>query len=190
MSRRNDAIEDIKNNAALSDDGRASLIKLLQGNGDFQSPETPSDVVMTFGEFADHYDGEHNLYIVWKDKLCLYVGISRAHIWGRWFASPNQHVRCTNPEYGSGIGQAIVRNMPASKNWTMELRYIDCDLRSWALEKSERELIMQLRPLFNGTHRPKFTDEEAKIHNLLLYGETSHIANLSTAKLKIGTAKK
>jgi len=146
--------------------------------------ETP--LILTFDKFAkgDYDEGERNLYIVWRRQQCLYVGVSRANIWNRWFSRGIQshifnvggHWRV---DYSSTMGRVIIRNLPASLSWKIELRHITQDLR-----EAEEKLIYQLRPLFNTMHGPAKTQREIRLSNLLEYGESAHIANMGTAKVK------
>ena len=85
-------------------------------------------ITMSFGEFAKgKYDTKnelHQLYVVIGDKdEVLYVGISKAGIWDRWFGW-----RGRMPKNGNGswfpmdyISVEIVEHLPESLAWTIEL---------------------------------------------------------------------
>jgi hypothetical protein len=135
------------------------LRQWLQGTGTPQPPQQEPPQVMTFGEFmtGDYEHGAHNLYIVWRDRQALYIGIANCGIYNRWFTSPSCHM-----EARTKIAQVIERNRPASMGWVIELRHITGNL-----EKAERELIRTLRPLFNGTHRAPPTREEIQLTHTL-----------------------
>jgi hypothetical protein len=132
---------------------------------------TDPAIVMTFEKFAkgNFEAGHRNLYIVWRGKQALYVGISRDNIWSRWFAGARSHI-CINAGghwikgYSSPIGQAIIRNRPTSMRWKIELRHIAYPND---LHDAERQLIHDLHPLFNSTYLPPLTDKEIKIYRYL-----------------------
>lgn len=134
--------------------------------------ELAPPVIMPFSKFAkgDYPDLDHNLYIVWRGKKALYIGISRGCIWDRWFDRNGRHIAIDgagnwHAEYSSPIGRAIIRNRPASLRWKIELR--QCD----NLTKAELELIKELRPIFNATYRPALTDKEKHLYKKLLADE-------------------
>lgn len=134
-------------------------------------------ITLTFEDFLDgkYHDGKHNLYIVWYKKQSLYVGISKANIWTRWFSGRQSHMYFAQKHSGtregghwkgsSTIGCVIERNFPASLKWKIELRH--CNTFSWCndelLEDAERRLIREIRPLFNSTYRSGFTEKENKL---------------------------
>lgn len=127
---------------------------------------------MSFRRFLDgkYHDGNHNLYIIWKGKQALYVGISHDNIWYRWFKRSWQGHMSFMQKYSgtleggewvghSPIGRVIATNLPKSLKWTVELRHYS-DLR---LGRAESGLIRELRPLFNSTYRDQLTNEEHKL---------------------------
>ena len=113
---------------------------------------------MTLEKFHKDYDGDHNLYIVWCNHHALYVGISRVGIWNRWFASGSQHMFIDGDRWIglSLIGHAISRNQPESLQWIIELRDYVTDNLLWI----ERDLIIELKPLYNSHHSQGLTDEK------------------------------
>jgi hypothetical protein len=131
------------------------------------------DIKIRFEDFKDgNYSGEErNLYILWRDDVCLYVGISRNNVWNRWFGNLSPHYSY----YGSQVGRCVLRNQPESMEWEIELRYIGF-LND--LEETESELIFQLDPLFNVIYNTKkLSEKKQKLKNLLLYGKEKHISN-------------
>ena len=127
-------------------------------------------LILPFKKFArcEYDEGERNLYIVWRGKKCLYVGISNYDIWIRWFHRNNCHVEMESDTVWNGhtpIGRAIVKNLPASLRWKIELRYAE------NLDAEERQLIRELRPLFNIIFRGKPGKAEVRLSKALL-GET------------------
>ena len=132
-------------------------------------PDDP--LILPFKKFAkgDYDEGDRNLYIVWRGKKCLYVGISKYDIWVRWFHRNHSHIEVEADTIWHGhspIGQAITRNLPSSYRWKIELRYVPEDL-----EAEERKLIRQLRPLFNIVYRNKLSPAENRLSRTLL-GDT------------------
>lgn len=131
-------------------------------------------LILPFGNFAKgNYDeGHRNLYIVWRGKQALYVGIATSGIWNRWFARGGQSHILINAgghwiaDYSSTIGRVIVRNRPAAMRWKIELRYIPC-MNRWDLQSEEAKLIHELHPLFNSTYLPDLTEKERKIYKRL-----------------------
>ena len=132
------------------------------------SKENPPRI-MTFQQFHKRrLGGLYNLYIIWRGKQALYVGISRQNIWGRWFSRGGQeHIFNSggqwHADFSSPIGKAIIHNRPASLRWKIELRYTP----SRSLAAEEQELIQELRPLFNTIYRPSLTSKELKLYNML-----------------------
>jgi hypothetical protein len=145
----------------LTADEIAELSKMF-GRDEPEPPAAP--FVLSFGEFSkgDYEAGTRNLYIVWRDRQALYIGISTRGIYNRWFTAPGCHM-----EAGTTIAQVIERNRPASMGWVIELRRVIGDLR-----KEESRLIVELRPLFNGTPRPLLTPEETKLYYDLQRGQS------------------
>jgi hypothetical protein len=136
--------------------------------------EQQPPITMTFAAFLKgRYDqtGRHNLYIVWNRKQALYVGIAKDDIRSRWFGRGGQgHMYFSQINSAwvgiTPIGTVIQRNFPKSLKWKIELqRY---NTFSWCyqhemLDRAERRLIHELRPLFNTSHRPRFTDKENEL---------------------------
>jgi hypothetical protein len=131
-------------------------------------------LILTFDKFAkgDYEGGHRNLYIVWRSRQALYIGISRGNIWNRWFARGGQSHILINAgghwmaDYSSPIGRAIIQNRPASMRWKIELRYIPAGVR-WDLESEEARLIHELHPLFNTTYLPPLTEKELRLYRQL-----------------------
>jgi hypothetical protein len=136
---------------------------------------------MTFGRFLkDEYDGRHNLYIIWRGKQALYIGITKDHISNRWFHKLDSHMRIVykDPRTGQGghwvgsstIGSVIQLNYPKSLKWIIELReYSTFSLGPHEkLEDAEKRLIHELRPLFNITYRQELSDKEQRLYEKLL----------------------
>lgn len=152
----------------------------LKSLANYQPPEFKQEptISMTFAQFLedDKRVGRHNLYIIWRGKQALYVGIARDHIWGRWFARGGQSHMYFSQKYSgtreggtwrgfTPIGIVIQRNFPKSLKWKVEQRHYNTF--SWCteerLETAERRLIQELRPLFNTTYRPSFTHKENEL---------------------------
>lgn len=140
------------------------------------------DITISFKSFYNGYDcGNRNLYIIWRNKQCLYVGISRSDIWNRWFGSLSPHIySLNNDSFNSTIGKVISKNYPKSMSWKIEMRYIE---DKW-LNTEEINLIQKYRPLFNTTYSPKRNKKEVRLHNILRYGTKQHVSNFGTAKSK------
>jgi hypothetical protein len=158
--------------------------------------QTDPTLIMPFEKFAkgDYPNGRHNLYIVWRGKRALYVGISRSGIWDRWFARGGQAHMFFAQKYSgtldggqwcglSTIGRVIAKNIPVSFGWKVELRHIPT-LFGFELTDAEEKLIHELRPLFNVVHRQPLTEKENRLANKLEYGEAVYIANAGTASLR------
>jgi hypothetical protein len=132
-----------------------------------------------FSQFleANYKRDRHNLYIIWKGKQALYVGISKTDIWGRWFSGSYGHmmfIHQTKRWIGnSSIGSVIERNFPKSLKWKVELRRYSTF--SWTdnekLEMAEQRLIRELRPLFNSTYRSSLTDKENELIERLTHAQ-------------------
>ena len=132
-------------------------------------------LTLTFGEFAkgNYEEGERNLYIIWRGKQCLYIGVSIDDIWIRWFHRNNRHISIVNDDAWLGsspIGRVIVYNLPKSLRWKIELREIPLT-ETADLQKAEKQLIRELRPLFNITHRQPLTPKENRLAKRLLNRE-------------------
>jgi hypothetical protein len=83
---------------------------------------------LKFSEFiSGTYDrrGErHVVYVLIAESYVLYVGMSKANIWMRWFGQPASHMfQYSDKQWGyqSPAGEAVVRCLPDSLNWTIEL---------------------------------------------------------------------
>ena len=141
---------------------------------------------MRFGTFLDgkYQEGKHNLYIIWKGKQALYVGIAKDNIWIRWFNAGYSHMYFAQKYSGtreggtwvgsSTIGRVIQKNFPKSLKWIVELRHYSTF--GWTdnekLEAAEQRLIRELRPLFNVTYRSALTEQEARLAERLEYGHS------------------
>lgn len=95
-----------------------------------------------------------NLYIVKYQGIVLYVGISRDHVYNRWFGIRG-HIH-TTPDgrwinADSTIGELVVLNQPQSHEWEIEVMEIDNKL----LGIKERELIGKYHPCANKTYNLK-----------------------------------
>jgi len=132
-------------------------------------------LILPFGKFAkgDYEESQRNLYIVWRGKQCLYVGVSQDDIWIRWFHRHRCHIEIEGDEEHetwcgvTTIGKVITGNRPASLQWKIELRHIP-SIYDGKLAKAERDLIHELQPLFNVTHRRALNRKENRLHKLLL----------------------
>jgi hypothetical protein len=130
-----------------------------------------SPITLTFGQFlkSEYKRDKHNLYIIWKDGLALYVGISKTDIRTRWFTAGYGHMSIARHNKQltgiSPIGRVIQRNLPESLDWAVELRHYSTF--SWTdsekLIEAEQRLIHELRPLFNTTYRPPLTEQENEL---------------------------
>jgi hypothetical protein len=145
--------------------------------------EPHPNLIMTFERFLKYDDeGYYNLYIVWRGKQALYVGISKQNISMRWFYRGGQsHMRYVQRYSGtleggswvglSTIGQVIQNNFPKSLKWKIELR--EYSTFSWdrneKLDAAEQRLIHELRPLFNATYRQDLSEKEQRLLYKLLY---------------------
>lgn len=143
--------------------------------------ELQPPITVLFSQFLEgkYADTRHNLYIIWRFKQALYVGIAKDNIWMRWFRRSSQsHMRFIQKYSGTLeggywigetlIGQIVARNLPKSLDWRVEFRHYST--RSFAderLEKAEQRLIRELRPLFNGTYRGQLTKKEQKLSDYL-----------------------
>lgn len=138
---------------------------------DYKEPTLLPSTTLAFSTFLNDIDidGNYNLYIIRHPNCVLYVGISTNNIWNRWFHMPDSHMRFVQKYSGtleggkwigsSPIGMAIQKNFPSSLQWTIELQQHQLQ----NLREREQELIHQLRPLFNTTYRPSFTEEDIKL---------------------------
>src|SRR5690242_17625568 len=119
--------------ALYSDDPNKSLPNLDVKLPTFK--QQPA-IVVPFSQFLkdDRRDSRHNLYIIWRGKQALYVGIAHDHIWARWFNRGGQsHMYFVQKYSGtreggswaglSTIGKVIERNFPKSLKWKVELRH-------------------------------------------------------------------
>ena len=123
-------------------------------------------VTMTFREFMKG-DYEEPLLITDSFKLyvlsdssdnCLYVGISTANIWNRWFNNTFSHIGTNiyKELFGnSNVGLYVVANIPKSLDWNIHLySLIDCrrllnDKRKMPIHEVEPRIIKKLRPSMN-----------------------------------------
>ena len=109
-------------------------------------------LTMTLKEFIygeDRTDGYH-IYIVWKRKLCLYVGMSTYGICARWLNQGIGHLYQTSKGNLVGLstlGKEIVARLPKSLKWTIELR--DYGVYGDRLHGIEANLISKLHPALN-----------------------------------------
>lgn len=119
-------------------------------------------ITLTFEQFMKgDYDnrGEfHELYVLKGEGCVLYVGISTVGIWQRWFDYPNSHIALYGSKgmnYRSAAGEAVVKCLPESLNWSIELwtqqdclKFLDNqDLHD--LRSIEGWMIDRLRPALN-----------------------------------------
>ena len=98
------------------------------------------------------------LYVCRDDEgKCLYVGISRSDVFGRWFYGSRAHVRQNiHGEWfgGSPIGKAVCEAMPKSvRTWHIELWGLE-ELRQKFHPKDgildvEAKMIHELHPTLN-----------------------------------------
>ena len=72
----------------------------------------------------------HQMYVLKGEGCVLYVGISTVDPWWRWFNSPSPHLYLVSKNKlraGSQVGEAVVRCLPESMDWTIELWTVeDC----------------------------------------------------------------
>jgi hypothetical protein len=136
-------------------------------DGEFTPPQKLPTLRMSFDKFfrGDYKGDEYNLYIIWKGKQALYVGISTVHVMSRWFGDLSPHIHITRngewlPAFSSLIGQVVIHNRPQSMKWTVELRHYRNWVRGENLNTAEANLIAKLRPLFNTTYRGDYTEQE------------------------------
>jgi hypothetical protein len=134
-------------------------------------PLPPPDlsIMISFKKFYEYKYPErerYNLYIVWRGKQALYVGISTNNVWNRWFGRLAPHIRRAGnkwlEDWSSPIGSVVTHNLPASLRWKIELRYYDRSLKT-----IESRLINDLRPLFNITYGPKLNKKELRLMDSL-----------------------
>jgi len=124
---------------------------------------------MSLKEFRDgDYDPEkEKLYILKSETEVLYVGISAANIWNRWFGGTFAHMN--RNIYGewfanSAIGNFVIENTPISEDWIFDLLTLeDCaellkdelDNLHWVnydINDLEHMMIRKLKPSFNVTY--------------------------------------
>jgi hypothetical protein len=133
---------------------------------------------MTFNRLMHKgISGKYNLYILRLNKDVLYVGITTDNVWRRWFGGGISHMQlvhdylATPQSWWTGnshIGTIVVRHLPKSLKWHMEVR----QYAHYELKRAEAELILTLRPLFNTTYRSKdYTTKELKLKERLQYGK-------------------
>ena len=161
--------------------GNKTLEEIQEENRlhDLKMIEENPPLTLSFGKFikGDYQLGHRNLYIVWRGKQALYIGISRTDIWGRWFGRGGQSHMYFSQKYSgtleggrwqglSPIGIVIVNNQPASMRWRIELRYVPF-MDRWDLEEEEKKLIHEIHPLFNSAHLPELTKKEVRIYRRL-----------------------
>jgi hypothetical protein len=82
-------------------------------------------IELSFKEFYDQsYEDEDYCLYVMKNGLgdILYIGISTADIWGRWFGGAGHVPWSGTMLYGnSTIGEKIVNHLPDSWDWKIQL---------------------------------------------------------------------
>lgn len=113
------------------------------------------------GEYTTR--GYHELYVLRNKEDILYIGISQNISW-RWFGGLSSHLMQNiygEWIYNSTAGEVVVRNMPESLDWTIELwtlrdcvRFLGGKIRKWKLTYRginiiEPYMIMRLKPLLN-----------------------------------------
>lgn len=139
-------------------------------------------ITLTFSEFAnpDNFpdDLEVELYVLREGDGFLYIGISQRNVWNRWFGNFGRMQKGHDGGWiaHDSVGAAIVRNLPASLRWEIDLWGIEECLQylGWdyfykdgfdnecfrfrdgfarhSIEKVEVALINRLRPAYNVTH--------------------------------------
>lgn len=125
---------------------------------------------LSFEKFTDpDYlpDEKVVLYVVRDNDKIFYVGISKANVWYRWFGANGRMVKNVYDEWISydSIGNHIIRNMPKSFMWNIDLWTADecvafLGSSSTNLKDIENELMAALLPEINyiGNSR-EFTSE-------------------------------
>jgi hypothetical protein len=114
---------------------------------------------LQFKEFLNPDKFPHDnitLYILRDGKKVLYVGISKANVWNRWFGSFGRMHKNIYGEWitSDSISIHIVGNMPKSLDfeidlWTLDESIIFLGSKSGDLESVENEMIVALLPQFN-----------------------------------------
>ena len=96
------------------------------------------------------------LYVVRNKKNILYVGMSRANVWNRWFGYSGRITKNIYNElvYHDAISMMIVNGLPDSNKWSIDLwtkeecaSFLGC--KSDDLRSVESELIASLLPKIN-----------------------------------------
>lgn len=125
---------------------------------------------LSFEKFTDpdyFPDGKIALYVVRDNEQIFYVGISKASVWYRWFGANGRMIKNVYNEWISydSIGNLIIRNMPESFTWNIDLWTADeavtfLNSSSTNLKDIENEMISALLPSINliGNSR-EFTSE-------------------------------
>jgi hypothetical protein len=116
-------------------------------------PDPPKPITMTFERFMKlEKEPPHNLYIIWKRRKALYVGISKSGVWSRWFGRRGRLYKLGQSWAAEDtIGEVVIKNMPASLKWKVELRYYGI-LNNEDLRYNEMRLIGELHPSYNSTY--------------------------------------
>ena len=125
---------------------------------------TCSPVVMSFGTFRDKSALDARLdnasiYVVLDGERVKYIGMTRRHVYNRWFEGSRGHMARNAGGYWFGnspIGRAIVDGAPHSDNWTCEFWTVkDASIALGCypdIEDVERTMIWVRRPELNGTY--------------------------------------
>ena len=117
---------------------------------------------------ADFDCNDYELYVLRGNSEILYVGISKANIWNRWFGGLGRMYQTAGGQWKAKdpVGATVVENMPHSLNWTIELWTTD-DLRNLFSKELERIgfnpercevntfepwMILKLSPKLNRSH--------------------------------------
>lgn len=114
------------------------------------------------GNYDEKIDSGTVLYVIRDmNNKVLYIGISRAGIWNRWFSSVRSHIfqNYLGEKYAtSSIGKYILENLPNSNNFIIELWKIKelCkkfgvkeEYGYYLLEELEAEMIHEYHPALN-----------------------------------------
>jgi hypothetical protein len=114
---------------------------------------------LSFKKFTDpdYFPNEKVvLYVIRDNDQVFYVGISKANVWYRWFGANGRMVKNIYEEWVSydSIGNHIIRNMPKSFRWNVDLWVADETIAflgssNTDLKDIENEMISALWPSIN-----------------------------------------
>lgn len=120
------------------------------------------------GNYEDNDD--HEIYVLTSDREILYIGISKANIWNRWFGNFGRMWKDEDGkfQYSDLVSKEVVDNFPDSLAWSIQLLSTkECieickdELKKTTYLKNrlvnrpdvlERYMIHKFHPVLNLTH--------------------------------------